>query len=158
MTLKPEHSGTYTYTFTHLSDAHYSKVPLKGKNGKEGGDEFKTTARVHPLASAQFVGYSSSSGRNGAGKKGVSVTNCAGNSEEFEVDLRVCCCPLTAFIFRVWVWIWILTVRVCVLHLGNSPLQPRRSTRQPYWFTDQDFQEPQERETNDTSAHFGGLG
>lgn len=70
-------SGTYTYTFTHLTDAHYSKVPLKGS---KGSGEYTTTQRVHPLAIAQFV-------KPGAGRH--VVTNCEGNVVDFEIDLRV---------------------------------------------------------------------
>ena len=69
--LKPEQSGTYTYTFSHLTDKYYSKVPLEGS--------LSTTQRVHPLAVAQFVG----------GPNGVTASNCEGRSVELELELRV---------------------------------------------------------------------
>jgi nucleoporin POM152 len=69
--LKPEQSGTYTYTFSHLTDKYYSRVPLEGSPS--------TTQRVHPLAVAQFVG----------GPNGVTVSNCEGRFIDLELDLRV---------------------------------------------------------------------
>lgn len=72
--LKPERSGTYTYTFSHLTDKHYAKVPLQGTP--------TTTQQVHPLAVAQFVGRGSSAGN--------AISNCEGQTVDFELDLRVC--------------------------------------------------------------------
>lgn len=69
--LKPEQSGTYTYTFSHLTDKYYSRVPLEGNPS--------TTQRVHPLAVAQFVG----------GPNSVTASNCEGRSVNLELDLRV---------------------------------------------------------------------
>lgn len=68
--LKPERSGTYTYTFTHITDKFYSNVPL------EKG--MQTTQTVHPLAVAQFVGARRAS-------------NCEAAEEDLELDLRVRC-------------------------------------------------------------------
>ncbi len=49
ITLQPENSGTYTYSFTHLSDANYKRIKLDGPS---------ISQVVHPLASACFVFYS----------------------------------------------------------------------------------------------------
>lgn len=92
--MKPEMSGTYTYTFTHLSDKWYSKVPLKAKasgsksgKGANKGEMYTITQTVHPLAVAQFVRPSAGGGGSG-GNKPV-VTNCEGKEVQFEIDLRV---------------------------------------------------------------------
>jgi nucleoporin POM152 len=70
LTLQPEHSGHYYYTFVQLSDAYYKKVVLNGPSIDQV---------VHPLAAADFVG--------GRGKRIVST--CEGTTVGIEVDLRV---------------------------------------------------------------------
>jgi len=70
LTLQPEHSGHYYYTFVQLSDAYYKKVALDGPSIDQV---------VHPLAAADFVG--------GRGKRVVST--CEGATVGIEVDLRV---------------------------------------------------------------------
>ncbi|OAX42996.1 hypothetical protein K503DRAFT_241063 [Rhizopogon vinicolor AM-OR11-026] len=69
LTLQPEHSGHYYYTFVQLSDAHYKQVALDGPSIDQV---------VHPLAAADFVG--------GRGKRVVST--CEGATVGVEVDLR----------------------------------------------------------------------
>lgn len=71
ITLQPESSGNYTYTFTSLSDANYRRVKLDGPS---------ITQVVHPLASASFASV-------GGGRK--SINSCSGNTVDVEVDLRV---------------------------------------------------------------------
>jgi hypothetical protein len=70
LTLQPELSGHYYYTFVQLSDAHYKKVALDGPSIDQ---------IVHPLAAADFVG--------GRGRRVVS--SCEGVTVGIEVDLRV---------------------------------------------------------------------
>ncbi|KAG2156607.1 uncharacterized protein EDB93DRAFT_1310685 [Suillus bovinus] len=69
LTLQPDHSGHYYYTFVQLSDAYYKKVALDGPSIDQ---------IVHPLAGADFVG--------GRGKRVVS--SCEGVTVGIEVDLR----------------------------------------------------------------------
>lgn len=69
LTLQPEDSGHYYYTFVQLSDAYYKKVALDGPNIDQ---------IVHPLAAADFVG--------GRGRRVVS--SCEGVTVGIEVDLR----------------------------------------------------------------------
>ncbi|KAG9019121.1 hypothetical protein FRB90_006189 [Tulasnella sp. 427] len=73
---QPESSGTYTYTFTHVSDKFYSKVPLTG-NG------LSIKKIVHPLASADFVRPSPS-----RGQASTQMNSCSGKTVDFSVDLR----------------------------------------------------------------------
>jgi len=70
LTLQPEHSGHYYYTFVQLSDAYYKQIALDGPNIDQV---------VHPPASADFAG--------GRGKRIVST--CEGTTVGIEVDLRV---------------------------------------------------------------------
>lgn len=65
--LQPNKSGTYTYSFDSISDAHYSKVPMEGAGRT-------VTQVVHPLASARF--------------KDASVDVC-GDTPEIEVALQL---------------------------------------------------------------------
>lgn len=65
--LQPNKSGTYTYSFESVSDAHYSRVPMEGAGRT-------VTQVVHPLASAKF--------------KDASVDVC-GESPEIEVALQL---------------------------------------------------------------------
>ncbi|EGN93112.1 hypothetical protein SERLA73DRAFT_116213 [Serpula lacrymans var. lacrymans S7.3] len=73
LTLQPERSGHYLYTFVQLSDANYRKVDLNGPSIDQ---------IVHPLAAADFS-HASSSGRS---KR--MVNSCSGNLVDIEVDLR----------------------------------------------------------------------
>ncbi|KAF8600877.1 hypothetical protein BDV93DRAFT_496344 [Ceratobasidium sp. AG-I] len=65
--LQPNKSGTYTYSFDSISDAHYSRVPMEGAGRT-------VTQVVHPLASAKF--------------KDASVDVC-GDNPEIEVALQL---------------------------------------------------------------------
>jgi nucleoporin POM152 len=77
LTLQPERSGHYVYTFVQMSDANYKKVELDGPSIDQV---------VHPLAAAEFVAV----GGGGARSKRM-VNSCSGNIVDAEVDLRVCC-------------------------------------------------------------------
>ncbi|KAH7916469.1 hypothetical protein BJ138DRAFT_475130 [Hygrophoropsis aurantiaca] len=71
LTLQPEHSGHYIYTFVQISDANYKKVTLDGPTIEQ---------IVHPLAAADFT--------NAAGRARKSVSSCEGGTVSVEVDLR----------------------------------------------------------------------
>jgi nucleoporin POM152 len=77
LSLKPEHSGHYSYTFLSLSDANYKKVSLNGPSIEQS---------VHPLASVDF-----SQREHGGGRK--QINSCAGNIVDVDVDLKVGCDP-----------------------------------------------------------------
>jgi nucleoporin POM152 len=73
MTLQPSQSGHYIYSFSHLSDANYNKVELKGPTVDQ---------IVHPLASAVFAGSS--------GRDRLTINSCSENSVDVDVNLMVC--------------------------------------------------------------------
>jgi nucleoporin POM152 len=73
MTLQPSQSGHYIYSFSHLSDANYNKVELKGPTVDQ---------IVHPLASAVFAGPS--------GRDRLTINSCSENSVDVDVNLMVC--------------------------------------------------------------------
>ncbi|KDQ63216.1 hypothetical protein JAAARDRAFT_119663 [Jaapia argillacea MUCL 33604] len=73
ITLQPERSGHYVYTFLQLSDANYKKVDLKGPSIDQ---------IVHPLASADFA----QTGTAGRGKKMIS--SCSGSTVPVDVEFR----------------------------------------------------------------------
>lgn len=72
LTLQPDKSGHYIFTFVAMSDANYRKVELKGPSIEQ---------TVHPLASADFA--ESVSNRRTA-------SSCAGDTVGVDIDLRVC--------------------------------------------------------------------
>ncbi|KAI6135562.1 hypothetical protein EV401DRAFT_2052400 [Pisolithus croceorrhizus] len=72
ITLQPEHSGHYYYTFLQLSDSNYKKIPLDGPSIDQ---------IVHPLAAADFVPVS-------AGRNKMVLNSCSGNVVDVGVDLR----------------------------------------------------------------------
>ncbi|KAI6047907.1 hypothetical protein EDC04DRAFT_2864066 [Pisolithus marmoratus] len=72
ITLQPEHSGHYYYTFLQLSDSNYKKILLDGPSIDQ---------IVHPLAAADFV--PASTGRNK-----MVLNSCSGNVVDVGVDLR----------------------------------------------------------------------
>lgn len=72
ITLQPEHSGHYYYTFLQLSDSNYKKIPLDGPSIDQ---------IVHPLAAADFVPIS-------AGRNKMVLNSCSGNVVDVDVDLR----------------------------------------------------------------------
>lgn len=74
LTIQPERSGHYTFTFLQLSDANYKKVALKGPSIDQV---------VHPPASADFAHHASAGGRS---KR--KINSCSGNTVDVNVDLR----------------------------------------------------------------------
>jgi nucleoporin POM152 len=78
LTLQPERSGHYVYTFVQMSDANYKKVGLDGPSIEQV---------VHPLAAAEFVGVGAGAGGGARNKR--MVNSCSGNIVDAEVDLRV---------------------------------------------------------------------
>lgn len=72
LTLQPERSGHYTFTFTHLSDAYYKKVELTGPSIDQV---------IHPLAAADFVASQGGSKRR--------INSCDGDIVSVDVELRV---------------------------------------------------------------------
>jgi nucleoporin POM152 len=73
LTLQPPHSGHYTYTFTHLSDAYYTSVPLNGPSIDQV---------VHPLSTAVILNTV------GGGAKRL-ITSCSGNLVDVDIELFV---------------------------------------------------------------------
>ncbi|KAG6910514.1 hypothetical protein DXG01_009933 [Tephrocybe rancida] len=71
LTLQPERSGHYKFTFTQMSDTHYKKVELKGPSIDQV---------VHPLAAADFVTTQGSNRRR--------ISSCDGDTVSVDVDLR----------------------------------------------------------------------
>ncbi|KAG6814139.1 hypothetical protein H0H92_002134 [Tricholoma furcatifolium] len=71
LTLQPERSGHYKFTFTHISDAHYKKVQLDGPSIEQV---------IHPLAAADFVANQGGNRRR--------MNSCGGDSVSVDVDLR----------------------------------------------------------------------
>ncbi|KAI0068080.1 hypothetical protein BV25DRAFT_515842 [Artomyces pyxidatus] len=72
MILQPSRSGHYVFTFTHLSDANYNKVELKGPSIDQ---------MVHPLAAAHFL-------PPGSGRDKMSINSCSGDMIDVDVDLQ----------------------------------------------------------------------
>ncbi|KAH9486481.1 Nucleoporin [Psilocybe cubensis] len=69
LTFQPESSGHYTFTFTAITDAHYTKkIELDGPSIEQ---------MIHPVASADFS----------ADKKHI-ITTCWGDFVDVDVDLR----------------------------------------------------------------------
>ncbi|KAF8956062.1 hypothetical protein BDZ97DRAFT_1925843 [Flammula alnicola] len=73
LTLQPERSGHYVFTFAAISDANYKKVELQGPSIDQ---------MIHPVASADF----SDSYGSGRGKRLIST--CSGDTVDIDVDLR----------------------------------------------------------------------
>lgn len=74
-TLQPDQSGYYSFSFTHISDANYKKVELRGPSIDQV---------IHPLASVDFAAGAGASGR---GKR--SISSCGGSFVDIDVDLKV---------------------------------------------------------------------
>ena len=74
LTIQPERSGHYTFTFLQLSDANYKKVALKGPSIDQV---------VHPPASADFAHHAAAGGRS---KR--KINSCSGSTVDVNVDLR----------------------------------------------------------------------
>jgi hypothetical protein len=75
LTIQPERSGHYIFTFVQMSDANYRKVELKGPSIDQV---------VHPLATADFA-----SGRASDGMNKRMISSCEGGLVSVDVDLRV---------------------------------------------------------------------
>lgn len=74
LTLQPERSGHYVFTFAAISDANYKKVELHGPSIDQ---------MIHPLASADFAA------EHGSGRGKKIVSSCSGDTVDITVDLRV---------------------------------------------------------------------
>ncbi|KAH9835872.1 uncharacterized protein C8Q71DRAFT_100734 [Rhodofomes roseus] len=73
LTIQPERSGHYTFTFLYLSDANYKKVNLNGPSIDQV---------VHPPAHAEF------SQREPVGRGKRKISSCSGSTVDVDVDLR----------------------------------------------------------------------
>ncbi|KAF8913149.1 hypothetical protein CPB84DRAFT_1760464 [Gymnopilus junonius] len=73
LSLRPESSGHYTFTFTHVSDANYRKREL---------DERPIEKVIHPVASADFLDP------HGASRGKKMMSTCSGESVQLLVALR----------------------------------------------------------------------
>ena len=82
ITLQPDQSGHYKFTFTHLSDANYNQVPLNGPSIDQV---------IHPLASADFATRENIT----PGRTRRLISSCGGSHVDVPVDLKVClrCLP-----------------------------------------------------------------
>lgn len=76
ITLQPDQSGHYKFTFTRLSDANYKKVPLNGPSIDQV---------IHPLASADFATRENTS----PGRTRRLISSCGGSHVDVPVDLKV---------------------------------------------------------------------
>lgn len=76
ITLQPDQSGHYKFTFTHLSDANYKKIPLNGPSIDQV---------IHPLASADFATRENTS----SGRARRLISSCGGTHVDVPVDLKV---------------------------------------------------------------------
>ncbi|KAF8640975.1 hypothetical protein AX17_000621 [Amanita inopinata Kibby_2008] len=74
LTLQPDRSGHYTFTFVHMSDTNYKKIELKGPSIDQV---------VHPLASADFA-----NGQREYGRTRRSISSCSGSLVDIEVELK----------------------------------------------------------------------
>lgn len=72
LTLQPDRSGHYTFTFVQMSDTNYKKVELNGPSIDQV---------IHPLAAADFI-----TGQAGNRRK---ISSCDGGTVSVDVDLRV---------------------------------------------------------------------
>jgi nucleoporin POM152 len=75
LSLQPERSGHYSYSFIQISDANYKKVELQGPSIDQV---------VHPLAAAEFA-----SGQAGSMRNKRVLSSCSGDTVDVDVDLRV---------------------------------------------------------------------
>ncbi|GJJ13358.1 hypothetical protein Clacol_007610 [Clathrus columnatus] len=72
ISLQPEKSGTYTYTFLRMNDANYKDIKLDGPTINQV---------VHPLASATFVKSGDLHGKE-------AMHSCSGSMVDIDVDLK----------------------------------------------------------------------
>ncbi len=75
LTIQPERSGHYVFSFTHISDSYYRKVKLNGPSIDQ---------IIHPPASADFAG-----GERSAPRSKRQMSSCEGGSVDVDVELRV---------------------------------------------------------------------
>lgn len=75
ITLQPDQSGHYKFTFTHLSDANY-KIPLNGPSIEQV---------IHPLASADFATRENTT----PGRTRRLISSCGGSHVDIPVELKV---------------------------------------------------------------------
>lgn len=75
LTLQPERSGHYYFSFIQMSDANYRKVELHGPSIDQV---------IHPLAAADFA-----SGQPGVGRNKRTISSCEGDMVDIDVELRV---------------------------------------------------------------------
>ncbi|PCH34046.1 hypothetical protein WOLCODRAFT_130155 [Wolfiporia cocos MD-104 SS10] len=73
LTIQPDKSGHYVFQVTHISDANYKKVPIKGPTIDQV---------VHPPASAEFA----HNVHGGRGKR--QINSCSGNTVDVDINLR----------------------------------------------------------------------
>ncbi|KAF8899024.1 hypothetical protein BD779DRAFT_1431977 [Infundibulicybe gibba] len=73
LTLQPERSGHYIFTFVQMSDANYNKVELKGPSIDQ---------IIHPLGGAEFVEA------QGMKRNKKSLNSCEGDKVDVDVALR----------------------------------------------------------------------
>lgn len=83
LTLQPDRSGHYTFTFVQLSDANYKRVELTGPTIEQV---------VHPLATADFALKQ----EYGKGKR--TISSCSGNTVSADVDMKVSCAWGSAYV------------------------------------------------------------
>ncbi|KAF5323559.1 hypothetical protein D9611_005631 [Ephemerocybe angulata] len=73
ITIQPERSGHYIFTFVKMSDANYRRVDLQGPTIEQ---------IIHPLASADFAeSHASNRGR-------AVISSCSGETIDVDVNLR----------------------------------------------------------------------
>ena len=81
ITLQPDQSGHYKFTFTHLSDVNYKRTPLNGPSIEQV---------IHPLASADFAARDNIT----PGRGRQLINSCGGSHVNIPVDLKVGTCSL----------------------------------------------------------------
>lgn len=101
LTLQPDRSGHYTFTFVQISDAHYKRVELNGPSIDQV---------IHPPAGADFV--TTTTYQSGKRRK---ISSCEGNTVSVDVDLKVLTTSFYRFVFN----------DVALRFLGNRSLESR---------------------------------
>jgi len=71
LTIQPERSGHYAFTFMSISDSHYRKIELNGPSIEQ---------IIHPVASAQFADTHDSR---------RPISTCSGDTVDVDISLRV---------------------------------------------------------------------
>jgi len=86
LTLQPDRSGHYTFTFFQISDTYYKRVELDGPSIDQV---------IHPLAGADFV--ATTTYQSGKRRK---ISSCEGNMVSVDVGLKVLTTSLYCFVFN----------------------------------------------------------